>query len=77
MKEALRVHLEKAENRLLAEQKKVAQYQRLSKVQENLMSEDERLKRRKLRKVREIKGNKGKGGMGGEQEGKGDKGEQG
>lgn len=62
MKEVLRVHLEKAENRLLAEQKRVAQYQRLSKVQENLMSEDERLKRRKLRKVREGESVGGGGG---------------
>lgn len=53
LREVLKVHLEKAEQRLFAEQKKVAQYQRISKVHENLMSEDEKKKRKKLRKVSE------------------------
>lgn len=52
LKEVLKAHLDKAEQRLFNEQKKVAQYQRLSKAQQNLMSEDEKKKRRKLRMVR-------------------------
>lgn len=52
VKEVLSAHLDSAEQRLLSEQKKVAQYQRFSKVQENLMSEEEKKKRRKLRKVK-------------------------
>lgn len=53
LKDVLKAHLDKAELRLFNEQKKVAQYQRLSKAHENLMSDDEKKKRRKLRKVKE------------------------
>ena len=51
LKEVLKVHLEKTELRLFNEQKRVAQFQRLSKAKESVMSEEEKVKRRKLRKV--------------------------
>ena len=52
LREVLRGHLERMEQRLLTNQKKLAQHRRISKAQENVLSEDEKKKRRKLRKVR-------------------------
>ena len=51
LKEVLHSHLDKMEQRLLNDQKRLAQHRRLSKAQENVLSEDEKKKRRKLRKV--------------------------
>ena len=51
LKEVIKSHLEKAELRLFSEQKKAAQYRRLSKAHENLMSEEEKKKRKKMRRV--------------------------
>ena len=51
LKEVIRRHCENSELRLKEEQKKLAQFRRVSKAQESIMSEDERKKRRKMRKV--------------------------
>jgi len=52
LKEVLQAHLDKMEQRLLNDQKRLAQFRRVSKAQENVLSEEEKKKKRKLRKVR-------------------------
>ena len=44
-------HMQKAEQRLVLQQKKVIEFKRISRAQESLMSEDAKMKRRRAEKV--------------------------